>query len=121
MAHHAKASEKIRESFEKVRESFEGIRLVLERGFESVGISGVLTAAGGAISIEELIKTSRWLLEGLFPTSVGTDGFSHSDDGDTIMTNVSFSADLCLPVQVRYLSLYRFKYLLQNLPKVWFL
>jgi hypothetical protein len=65
MAHHAKASEKIGESFEKVRESFEGIRLVLERGFESVGISGVLTAAGGAISIEELIKTTRWLLEGL--------------------------------------------------------
>ena len=57
MADHAKeAANKIKESFEKVKESFEGIHKVLERGFEFIGITGVLSAVGGAVSIEELIK-----------------------------------------------------------------
>ena len=48
MAHHAKeAAEKIRESFSRVKESFEGVNKTLERGFEFLGITGVLSAVGG--------------------------------------------------------------------------
>jgi hypothetical protein len=39
----------------------------------------------------------RWILEGVFPTSVAIDAFNHSDDGDAVLTNVSFSVDLALP------------------------
>lgn len=40
---------------------------------------------------------SRWILQGIWPTSVSTEGFNLEDHGEMIKTNVQFAVDLCLP------------------------
>lgn len=42
-------------------------------------------------------ENNRWILQGVFPTSVSSGDFSHADDGEQVLTNVSFSIDLTLP------------------------
>ena len=45
------------------------------------------------------IENTRWILQGIFPTAVSAGDLSHADDGEAVLTNVSFSVDLALPAQ----------------------
>jgi hypothetical protein len=49
------------------------------------------TSAGDAT------ENNRWILQGVFPTQVSAGDLNHADDGEPILTNVSFSVDLALP------------------------
>jgi hypothetical protein len=42
-------------------------------------------------------ENNRWILEGIFPSSVSAGDLSHADDGEAVLTNVNFSIDLALP------------------------
>jgi len=44
-------------------------------------------------------ENARWILQGIFPTAVSAGDFNHADDGEPVLTNVSFSIDLALPAQ----------------------
>jgi hypothetical protein len=50
------AQHKVIESFDKIKESMEGIHKSAERLFEFTGVSALIGAVGGALTIEELIK-----------------------------------------------------------------
>ena len=43
------------------------------------------------------IESGHWVLQGIFPTSVSAADFNHADDGESLLTTVSFSVDLALP------------------------
>jgi hypothetical protein len=42
-------------------------------------------------------KNNCWILQGIFPATVSAGDFNHADDGEAVLTNVSFSIDLALP------------------------
>jgi hypothetical protein len=42
-------------------------------------------------------ENNRWILQGVFPTTVSAGDLNHADDGEPILTAVSFSIDLALP------------------------
>jgi hypothetical protein len=44
-------------------------------------------------------ENNRWILQGVFPTNVSAGDYNHADDGETILTTVSFSIDLALPAR----------------------
>jgi len=44
-------------------------------------------------------ENNRWILQGIFPTSVGAGDLNHADDGEAILTSVSFSVDSALPTK----------------------
>jgi hypothetical protein len=44
-------------------------------------------------------ENNRWILQGIFPTSVSAGDLNHADDGEAILTNVNFSVDLALPTK----------------------
>jgi hypothetical protein len=51
------------------------------------------------------VENTRWILQGIFPTAVSAGDFNHSDDGEPVLTNVSFSVDLALPAQSHHPTL----------------
>jgi len=42
-------------------------------------------------------ENTRWILQGIFPIAVSAGDFNHADDGEPVLTNVSFSVDLAFP------------------------
>jgi hypothetical protein len=44
-------------------------------------------------------ENNRWILQGVFPTSVSAGDLNHADDGEAILTTVNFSVDLALPAK----------------------
>lgn len=43
-------------------------------------------------------ENTHWVLQGVFPTAVSAGDLNHTDDGEMLLTNVSFSVDLALPM-----------------------
>lgn len=40
---------------------------------------------------------NRWILQGIWPSSVGTSELNNAGEGDPVYTTVSFTADICMP------------------------
>jgi hypothetical protein len=44
-------------------------------------------------------ENNHWVLQGVFPTAVSPGDLNHADDGEPILTTVSFAVDLALPAK----------------------
>jgi hypothetical protein len=64
-------------------------------GYKVNGIVSTIHTINPLVGDE--IENTRWILQGIFPTAVSAGDFSHADDGEPVLTNVSFSIDLALP------------------------
>jgi hypothetical protein len=52
-------------------------------------------------SFGDEVEYVRWVLQGMWPSSVTTTGFDlGGDQGSMVLTNVEFTVDLCMPIQV---------------------
>jgi hypothetical protein len=50
-------------------------------------------------SVGDETENARWILQGVFPTSVSPGDYNHADDGEPVLTTVNFSVDMALPAQ----------------------